>query len=673
MKATFLLMRFLRWTFVGVLCQGLAQGDDEWQNVGAVGRSGATLYVSKLGDNSDGSSWARGFHTIQAALNAVPDDLGVHRIIIRPDRYMEANLSPAHKGAKGAYNTLEVDFDGSQGSGESGWGLIDGSDPEYGFKSLDWWSTFRETPDFSAVAWDRWIIRHVYATGTDGGLFFDLPPKAEEFSVLVEDSVGIGRAFGGGVSGVLSRPDEPDIFRRCKMWSLDWLGDAGGFYIRGHNPSMSKTPDVVLEDCTMVGLDNAIQVGYPGFRGYTHLLLKNCRLIELNFAQQGQDALPTGAIYSDLAGKYFQVALEDCAIMGFKVFGEGDAPDLTVWDRPRQIATGTKNPGAHTNEMFSYTTKGTNRAYVQFRTPLPAGFERLTQWPMDLFAAIMPVQPQKTSVHALATVQSSLVKSDEVMTNMMETTPVVWQGRLCLLECIRPASGGSTNDYFLKLVDIETGRELTRFGRGYGLGCAFAHGSKFYAFATRFDLKTSWSEIVEFESTDLKTWQQHPVIQPEHEHLFNSSVCETDDGFVMAYETDDQQYVPFTIKFARSVDLQNWTKLPDAVFGKDRYTACPAVRFSNGWFYLLYLESKPPKYETYMARSRDLVRWELSPRNPVLTPGPGEDINTSDADLAEFQGKTVVYYAIGDQKTWANLKHAVYPATMQEFFEAYFR
>jgi hypothetical protein len=118
--------------------------------------------------------------------------------------------------------------------------------------------------------------------------------------------------------------------------------------------------------------------------------------------------------------------------------------------------------------------------------------------------------------------------------------------------------------------------------------------------------------------------------------------------------------------------LQNWTKLPDAIFGKDRYTACPAVRFCNGWFYLLYLESKPPKYETYLARSRDLVRWELSSRNPVLTPGSGEDINTSDADLAEFRGKTVIYYAIGDQKTWSNVKHAVYPGTMREFFESYF-
>ena len=32
------------------------------------GHKGKTLYVSKLGDNSDGSSWQKAFHTIQAAL-----------------------------------------------------------------------------------------------------------------------------------------------------------------------------------------------------------------------------------------------------------------------------------------------------------------------------------------------------------------------------------------------------------------------------------------------------------------------------------------------------------------------------------------------------------------------------------------------------------------------------
>ena len=49
------------------------------------GNKGKTIHVSKLGDNSDGSTWAKAFHTIQAALLAVPDDKGGHRVVVRPD------------------------------------------------------------------------------------------------------------------------------------------------------------------------------------------------------------------------------------------------------------------------------------------------------------------------------------------------------------------------------------------------------------------------------------------------------------------------------------------------------------------------------------------------------------------------------------------------------------
>lgn len=89
------------------------------------GHGGKTLYVSKLGDNSDGSSWKKAFNTIQAALSAVPDAQGGHRIIVRPDRYVEANLAPTHPGAAGSYNALIGDFDGSLGSGGKGWVLLD--------------------------------------------------------------------------------------------------------------------------------------------------------------------------------------------------------------------------------------------------------------------------------------------------------------------------------------------------------------------------------------------------------------------------------------------------------------------------------------------------------------------------------------------------------------------
>src|SRR4051812_44560066 len=81
----------------------------------------STFYVSKLGDNTDGSTWPKAFTTIQAALNAVPDSTGNHRIVIRPDIYMESNLYSTHKGAAGAYNSIVGDFEGKLGSGATGW------------------------------------------------------------------------------------------------------------------------------------------------------------------------------------------------------------------------------------------------------------------------------------------------------------------------------------------------------------------------------------------------------------------------------------------------------------------------------------------------------------------------------------------------------------------------
>ena len=64
-------------------------------------RIGETFYVSKLGDDSDGLSWRTAFHTVQAALSAIPDEQGGYTIAVRPDTYMEANLFTAHKGAPG--------------------------------------------------------------------------------------------------------------------------------------------------------------------------------------------------------------------------------------------------------------------------------------------------------------------------------------------------------------------------------------------------------------------------------------------------------------------------------------------------------------------------------------------------------------------------------------------
>ena len=141
----------------------------------------------------------------------------------------------------------------------------------------------------------------------------------------------------------------------------------------------------------------------------------------------------------------------------------------------------------------------------------------------------------------------------------------------------------------------------------------------------------------------------------------------------MAYESNDRQYQPFSIKFARSDDLRNWTKLPDT-FSKERYAACPAIRHVDGYYYVLYVERQSPRwyFETYIARSKDLKTWQRSPSNPVLSPDWDEGINTSDPDIIEFEGRTYLYYSIGDQRTWTTEKRATYAGSMGAFFREYF-
>ena len=342
------------------------------------GNQGMTLYVSKQGDNSDGSSWQKAFHTIQAALSAVPDDKGGHQIVVRPDTYVEANLAPAHPGAAGAYNALIGDFDGSLGSGGKGWVLIDSGDPQKGFKSYDWWSTFRATqqgwssehtaPTFSCSAWDRWIFRNLYTAGGDGGLFWDLTDKSGEgFTVIVEDCVGTGGAFGGGVCYPVVRPNEPSTFRRCYFLALDFDRDTAAVLLGGREKTMPDSPHAVFEDCTMVHPDNAVAMSYASH--CARAKFTNCRMIVLNFTQPEMGGKSTGIICTQghsPTGR-LHVDLEDCILAGYSIFTPG-----------------------HEAKAASYTTKGTVQAYVQFKQALPEGFQRLGLWPIDLFSQIAP-------------------------------------------------------------------------------------------------------------------------------------------------------------------------------------------------------------------------------------------------------------------------------------------
>ena len=118
---------------------------------------------------------------------------------------------------------------------------------------------------------------------------------------------------------------------------------------------MLAEPDAVFDDCTLIGPDNAVQIGYPSFTNiYTRVQFRNCRMIVLNFSQPAGTP-SSGIICCDIPGDHCDLDLEDCSLMGYKVFG---------------ISPGNGKRA----DPIRYTTKGRVRAYVQYQQEVPRGF-----------------------------------------------------------------------------------------------------------------------------------------------------------------------------------------------------------------------------------------------------------------------------------------------------------
>ena len=396
-----------------------------------------------------------------------------------------------------------------------------------------------------------------------------------------------------------------------------------------------------------------MQIGYPSFTDiYSRVQFRNCRMIVLNFSQPGGTP-SSGIICCDIPGEHCDLDLEDCALMGYKVFGIS-------------AGNGTRK------DPVRYTTKGRVRAYVQYQQEMPKGFERLNHWPVDLFDALAP-PPAHVPGH-----EPRLVKQPGSLgRDVMESSPVLHRGRLLHFHSRRvDTPKPDLNAMYLFLKDPATGRELSRFGARHSLGSAMVVDDRIHVFAAEHSDNDWFHDIFHFWSDDLVHWTREPAIaRSDGEHLLNSSVCRDDTGYLMAYESDKP--VAFCFKFARSKDLATWEKVPGLTFrgtGKE-YSACPVIRYIKPYYYVIYLHAAIPGHNgwvSFLARSKDLATWELSPKNPILEAGEGEGRNNSDVDLIELDGKTHVYYCTGDQQTWGELKRAVYPGTMAEFFASYF-
>lgn len=293
-----------------------------------------------------------------------------------------------------------------------------------------------------------------------------------------------------------------------------------------------------------------------------------------------------------------------------------------------------------------------------------------------------------------------------VVCEVGEMTPIVFKNQLCLIHTKRV-----DNVFRGVLSVVDTLEDISIFGIGREFFSAYCENDTIYAFGTKRD-GNGPDEIHMFVSTDGINWEEHCLFSRPGLCFFNTSVCKGPDGYIMALEvaTDNEELRwepeyydneplvghPFTEFFLKSDDLYHWEWMPDNLaYGKDRYLACPAIRWSEGYYYLICLEELPHRrFAPYISRTTDFTTWEIGYHNPVLMysiedhfPKPGvkfsEDrikhfrnylnINDCDVDLCEFEGKTYLFYMTGDQLGQGCTCEAVYDGPINEFFKAFFQ
>ena len=303
---------------------------------------------------------------------------------------------------------------------------------------------------------------------------------------------------------------------------------------------------------------------------------------------------------------------------------------------------------------------------------------------LSLFSAVNPdAHADKPKIKKLGTIDADLV----------ETTPIVFKGKVYRFEYVRKGYwNNKTGDSYFRFIDHQTGKPGPSFAKGYHLGSAFVDNDTVYVTGVKI-----WDDsgIDMFVSKDLINWQKRNVIDREGLGIFNTSMCKADNEYVLMFEIGKPAQLAgnrFTALFAKSKDLKTWEILPPQCnYAKDRYTAPHCLRYLDGWFYNFYLEAHNG-YEMRVVRSKDLIKWHPSPLNPVISHSPedkiianpnltkqqrekiasSENINNSDLDFCQHNGKLIINYSWGNQRGKEFLAQASYNGTEEQFLLSWF-
>lgn len=265
---------------------------------------------------------------------------------------------------------------------------------------------------------------------------------------------------------------------------------------------------------------------------------------------------------------------------------------------------------------------------------------------------------------------TGITPTEPLLATWEETTPVIWHGALTYVHSTKLMSEGGTIE-----VINGNGDSLGTGPTGLGFISAIVVNDRLYVFGVT-GWGGSWTAQNAIQMTytdDLSLWSEPVTIKTavSGQTFFNTSVAPGPNGFVMAYEVCELNMQCFSFRFMESEDLKAWTDIGERY--SLWYSACPTIRYLDGWYYVFYLNMGEKQFFTVAARSRDLKNWQVS-EHAVLTPwvhAPGSK-NTSDFDFVEFNGHLEMVYIDGNQVTTGKTWKAVYQGTTAEFFSALF-
>ena len=229
-----------------------------------------------------------------------------------------------------------------------------------------------------------------------------------------------------------------------------------------------------------------------------------------------------------------------------------------------------------------------------------------------------------------------LVKLPVAWPNGDEATMVIYKDRPMMMSSYRQIGGGEEVLY-ITVEDLISSEKTPHFAEGFGFACAFVNGKELNVFATKTPQKEwpqDWTtDVYRFWTTDLKTWKKEMVLpRIGDKHILNTSVCKDPrGGYLMAYEADGP--TGWETHLATSKDLSKWERTKGLEFTGVVF-ANPTIRYAAPYYYLMsgtHRTASPitdyeyrldsTRYLNVLYRSKDLVTWELSPtKYPMLEP-----------------------------------------------------